>query len=221
MPTKSRDWQERRSNQPNNQPSSSTVRGRPDQRHFSQFESRDFSTSSTHSSATPTQPRGWQGRPFNPAEKRPWTNSGDQHDYRKAFKKFKLGDSPREASDRSSNRSTGTSSTNPILRPGQEGPYDVITSGLSDTVTPTDSSVVTDSTVTVVDHGPELVAINDLTEEQQEFTDTEGALDFFDIIRPACTKMGRILAITLHEPVKYSTSAIADRLFGGVVQEIQ
>ena len=177
--------------------------------------------------ATPTGPRNWQGHRLNDyTRKRPLSSPSHQPDYRKAFKKFKLGDSSRENSERSSSQSTERTSPVRASRYREEGPPSILSSIPSTDATPStgqSSSVATDSTATVVDIlGPELAAPNDIKDRVDHgFEDNEGGLDFFDSLRPACTKTGRVLAVTLHEPVKYSTSAIADRLFGGTIQEIQ
>lgn len=43
----------------------------------------------------------------------------------------------------------------------------------------------------------------------------------FDLTRGASIKRGRVVTVYLHQPVLYSTSAVAERLYGGIIQEIQ
>ena len=228
---------------------SSSAPSIPDDHHFSQIDSGILNTPSKHTSsdiarphlpiqqrcltddqslniaddnAIPVGPRSWQQRrSSHHTNKRQSTDPRDHMNYRKALKRFKLGDSPREISSSSSSQSTRTTSTARASKPNLNA---TISSPLANlTSTSKGSSVATDSTITVINHGPELAAISDLAEERSDypFEDTEGGLDFFDSLRPLCTQRGRVLSTTLHEPVRYSTSAIADRLFGGTVQEIQ
>ena len=86
--------------------------------------------------------------------------------------------------------------------------------------TPTNHASDATDTTPLLDPGPEVAAIEDLS-HHGEFTDKDGAKEQFDRIRVASAKRGRLVSILLHEPVKYTSSAMVDRIFGGVVQEIQ
>lgn len=84
------------------------------------------------------------------------------------------------------------------------------------------SSIATDSTLSVADDpGPELATLKDLANFRNEFSGRNGAMEQFDGIRKLSYQRGRVVAVTLHEPVHYSSSALVERIFGGTVQEIQ
>ncbi|KAI9718613.1 MAG: hypothetical protein M1812_004064 [Candelaria pacifica] len=89
----------------------------------------------------------------------------------------------------------------------------------SSTATP--SSLTTDSTtVSVIEASPELAPLEDSYVEV--VTSLEGQVaNHFEKARATCTRRGRVVQINLHALVKFSTSAISERVFGGIVQEIQ
>ena len=96
----------------------------------------------------------------------------------------------------------------------------------TDTQTPDfGSSSVIGSTLSTFDKGPELAPLQDTTVKRTDYDDgtlaSRVAKDKFDQTMTASIRRGRIVTVRLHEPVKYGTSAIAQRLFGGVIQEIQ
>ena len=117
----------------------------------------------------------------------------------------------------SSNRRTNSSST---TRAVATTALTSRPSSLSFASTPT-GHTSTDTDVTpAIDPGPEVAPIADLT-RPPDFTDKRGAKEQFNQIREASTKRGRLVSFLLHEPVKYTSSIIVDRVFGGAVQEIQ
>ena len=84
------------------------------------------------------------------------------------------------------------------------------------------SSVATDSTLSIADDpGPELAPLKDLSNFRNDFPDRNNSMGQFERIRTLSFQRGRVVAITLHEPVHYSTSALVERIFGGTIQEIQ
>ena len=84
---------------------------------------------------------------------------------------------------------------------------------------------VTDSTLSTCDEGPELAPLQDSpirrTDYDNETPGSRATQEKVDQTRKVSTRRGRIVTVRLHEPVKYGTSAIAQRLFGGSIQEIQ
>ena len=92
-----------------------------------------------------------------------------------------------------------------------------------DTRSSVTSSTNTESTLSAVEDGPELASPLDLIKKRDDFEvgENDSTIEKFDKLRVSCTKRGRIVSLRLHEPVQYSTSAIAERIFSGKVQEIQ
>ena len=87
------------------------------------------------------------------------------------------------------------------------------------------SSSVIGSTLSTFDNGPELAPLQDTTVKRTDYDDgtlaSRVAKGKFEQTMTASIRRGRIVTVRLHEPVRYGTSAIAQRLFGGVIQEIQ
>ncbi|KAI9879109.1 MAG: hypothetical protein M1830_009562 [Pleopsidium flavum] len=82
------------------------------------------------------------------------------------------------------------------------------------------ASTATETTQSIVDQGPQLAPLQDTLFDLTKFRD-EAAAEKFDLTQAASGRRGRVATVTLHHGVAYSTSAIAERLFGGFIQEIQ
>lgn len=72
----------------------------------------------------------------------------------------------------------------------------------------------------MLDECPDLAPVLDIMINLVKHSDDSGA-KMFDLTRAASSKRGRVVSVILHKPVAYSTSAVAERVFGGTVQEIQ
>ena len=93
-------------------------------------------------------------------------------------------------------------------------------------VTPTITTIATvsstrETTPFLVEETPDLAPLKDIEDELPIFSSNREGIDSFDITKAASSKRGRIVLVRLHEPVQFSSSMVAERLFGGVVQEIQ
>ncbi|KAI9696773.1 MAG: hypothetical protein M1836_005135 [Candelina mexicana] len=89
----------------------------------------------------------------------------------------------------------------------------------SSTATP--SSLTADSaTESVIDTAPQLAPLEDSNIEVVLSQEGETG-KVFEKARTACSRRGRVVQVDLHALVKFSTSAISGRIFGGIIQEIQ
>ena len=76
-------------------------------------------------------------------------------------------------------------------------------------------------TTTNADLKLDLAPLQDLAVPWSYTNATEETISMFDTIKKLSSRRGRVVIVFLHEPVVYSTSAITDRLWSGLIQEIQ
>ncbi|KAI9786295.1 MAG: hypothetical protein M1835_003101 [Candelina submexicana] len=86
----------------------------------------------------------------------------------------------------------------------------------SSTATPSSLSTADSATESVIDTTPQLAPLEDSNIEV--VLSQEG---LFEKARTACSRRGRVVQVDLHALVRFSTSAISERIFGGIIQEIQ
>ncbi|MCJ1478114.1 hypothetical protein MMC13_006790 [Lambiella insularis] len=88
---------------------------------------------------------------------------------------------------------------------------------------PTLSSKASPSVATEVqsvEYTPDLLIFEDLP-KRDRFDGSWGKEWYFDSVKAASNKTGRVVTVRLHEPVHFTSSAVCERLFFGKVQAIQ
>ena len=103
-------------------------------------------------------------------------------------------------------------------RPTTERALSYVAGKLSGGAISTSASVTTSSSA--LKQVPDLSPLRDIAINLVKHSD-DSAAQKFDLTAAASSRHGRVVSIVIHEPVFYSTSAITERIFGGVVQEIE
>ena len=79
------------------------------------------------------------------------------------------------------------------------------------------------STPSVIDEDPELAPIEDVEDLPGEFVveDDETKANAWANLYKLSSIRGRVVSVTLHDPVQFTPGAVMDRVFGGIIQEVQ
>ena len=83
------------------------------------------------------------------------------------------------------------------------------------------ASSTASETVSALEPALDLAFLQDLTINRVDYENHHGSMNLYDRVKEVSSRRGRIVHVTLQEPVHFSSSAVVQRLFGGQIQEIQ
>jgi hypothetical protein len=87
------------------------------------------------------------------------------------------------------------------------------------TISSTDPS----GTPSLLDEDPDLARLEDAEEMPGEFApeNSDAKADVWSNLHLSSSTRGRVVSVTLHDPVQFTPGAIMERIFGGIIQEVQ